>query len=286
MPLNYDDLLAARIPPKAQAYSERDAILYALGVGFGHDPLDERELDFVYERRLKTLPTYAATLAWTRFADIDLGYTYAKLVHGEQRMVIHQPLPTSGEVVSQLRVKDAVDRGSAKGATLYFERELRDKASGALLSTTIMTIFARADGGFGGPERPVLQSHQIPDRRPDAVCELKVSPRAALIYRLNGDVNPLHVDPATARAAGFDRPILHGLATYGVIGGAVLRTVCDYDPTRLVELDGRFSSPVFPGETIVTELWVDGETVSLRAASKESGATVFNNGRARVKAPA
>jgi len=282
MALDYDTLLAANIPAKEQVYTERDTILYALGVGFGHDPLDERELRFVYERDLQAPPTYASTLAWTRFADVDVGYTYTKLVHSEQRMIIHQSLAPAGEVVSQLRVKDAVDRGSEKGALIYFERTLREKNSGALISTTTLTLLARADGGFGGPAGPVLEPHPIPERAADLVVEQRVSPRAALIYRLNGDVNPLHVDPAAARASGFDRPILHGLATYGVIGGVVLRSVCDFDSTRLKELDGRFSSPVFPGDTVVTELWIDGETVTLRAKSKETGATVFNNGRARV----
>ena len=285
MTLNYDRLLAAEIPGKEQDFSDRDTILYALGVGLGQDPLDERQLSFVYERDLKSLPTYASALAWTRFADVDLGYSYAKLVHGEQRMVIHTPLPPRGAVVSQLRVKDAVDRGPEKGAILYFERTLRDKASGELISTQVLTIFARADGGFGGPERPILLSHPIPERSPDLVCELKVSPRAALIYRLNGDVNPLHIDPAVARKAGFERPILHGLATYGFIGHAVLKSICDYDPSRLLELDGRFSSPVFPGDTIVTELWVDGETVSLRAKAAERDVVVFSAGRALVTSP-
>lgn len=285
MALNYDRLLEADIPEKRQVYGERDTILYALGVGLGRDPLDERELAFVYERDLKALPTYASTLAWMRFAEVDLGYTYTKLVHGEQRMVIHQPIPPSGEVVSRLRVKDVVDRGADKGAIIYFERTLHAEATGELISTMILTLFARADGGFGGPERPILPSHPVPERKPDSVCELTTSPRAALIYRLNGDMNPLHVDPAAARAAGFERPILHGLATYGVIGHAVLKSLCDYDAERLVELDGRFSSPVYPGDTVITELWVDGDTVSLRAKSKESGATVFNNGRALLKPP-
>lgn len=282
MPLDYDRLLAAPPVRKDQELSERDTIIYALGVGLGMDPVDERQLSFVWERGLRALPTYASTLAWTRFADLGLGMTYTKIVHAEQRMVIHRPVPTSGAVYSELRVKDAVDRGADKGATLYFERVLRERTTDEAISTQILTILARADGGFGGPERPMLPLHMLPDRTPDLLCDLDVSPRSALIYRLTGDVNPLHVDPASARKAGFERPILHGLATYGFVGHAVLKAVLDYDPSRLLELDGRFSAPVFPGDRLQADLWIDGDSVSLRVRAPDRDVTVFNNGRAKI----
>lgn len=283
MALDYDRLAAAPAVRVDQIYSERDAIIYALAIGLGADPVDEHQLKFVYERDLQVLPTYASTLAWKRFAELDIGLTYAKIVHGEQRMTIHRPVPPSGAVYSELRVKDVVDRGAEKGAILYFERVLRDQADDTAISTQILTIFARADGGFGGPERPVLPSHPLPERGPDIVCSVPVSTRAALIYRLTGDVNPLHIDPEAARKVGFERPILHGLATYGVCGYAVLKMVLGYDATRLIELDGRFNAPVLPGDTLEADIWVDGDIVSLRVRVPAREAVVFNNGRALIR---
>lgn len=282
MALNYDQLLAAKIPDREQVFGTSDTILYALGVGLGDDPLDARQLNYVYEKNLQALPTYASTLAWKRFAEIDVGMTYAKMVHGEQRMVLHAPIPVSGVAVSRMRVRDAIDRGE-KGAVVYFERELIDKQTDTLISTQILTIFARADGGFGGPERPALPNHPIPERAPDIVLDVPASKRAALIYRLCGDFNALHVDPEVAKKAGFERPILHGLATYGLCGRLVLEGACDFDGSRLAEFDGRFSAPVFPGDTIRGEMWVDGDIVSLRAKAVEREAVVFNNGRAKIK---
>jgi acyl dehydratase len=283
MSLDYERLLSARIPDREQTYTERDTIIYALAVGVGAEPLDERQLDFVYEKKLHVLPTFASTLAWKRFAEIDIGLTYAKMVHGEQRMVMHRPVPPSGSVVSKMRVADVVDRGAEKGAVVYFERQLFDQTNQELISTQTLTIFARADGGFGGPERPILPSHSLPDRAPDIVQDIVVSPRAALLYRLCGDLNPLHIDPVVARKAGFDRPILHGLATYGYCGRLVLDVVCGGDPDRLTGLEGRFSAPVYPGETIRGEIWVDGDVASLRVKAVERDAVIFNNGRAVVK---
>lgn len=283
MSLDYERLLRARIPDREQTYTERDTIIYALAVGAGGDPLDESQLGFVYEKKLRVLPTFASTLAWKRFAEIDIGLTYSKMVHGEQRMVLHRPVPASGSVISKMRVADVVDRGAEKGAVVYFERQVFDQANRELISTQILTIFARADGGFGGPERPILPSHALPDRAPDLIEDVVVSPRAALLYRLCGDLNPLHIDPAVARKAGFDRPILHGLATYGYCGRLVLDAVCGGETDRLTALDGRFSAPVYPGETIRGEIWIDGDVVSLRVKAVQRDAIIFNNGRAVVK---
>ena len=283
MPINYDEMLAAPAVRTEQTYTARDTIIYALGVGLAMDPVDERQLPFVWERDLQTLPTWAATLAWKRFAELDLGLTYTKLVHAEQRMVLHRPVPGEGSVYSDLRVKDVVDRGAEKGAIIYFERILREKGSDEAISTQILTILARADGGFGGPDRPRLDNHVLPERAPDEVVSLDCSARSALIFRLTGDVNPLHIDPVTARKAGFERPILHGAATYGYVGHAVLKAVLDYDASRLLELDGRFSAPVLPGDQLEADIWVDGHVVSVRVRAPEREVTVFNNGRALIR---
>jgi acyl dehydratase len=159
---------------------------------------------------------------------------------------------------------------------------VHDKQTGELYTTITQTTFARGDGGFGGPQRPSPAPHAIPERAPDAVCDLPTRPEMALIYRWNADMNPLHSDPAVAAKAGFPRPILHGLATFGVAGHAILKTMCGYDPARFKSIAGRFSSPVYPGETIRTEMWRDGPVVSFRARLAERDVIVLNNGRAEI----
>ncbi len=175
-----------------------------------------------------------------------------------------------------------IDKGEGKGALVYSERKVTDKASGELLATLTQTTFCRADGGFGGPPREAPAPHPLPERAPDLVCDLPTRPEMALIYRLSGDVNPLHAEPEFAKAAGFPRPILHGLATFGVAGHALLKSVCGYDPARLAAMAGRFSAPVYPGETIRTEIWRDGKVVSFRARVLERDVVAINNGRAEI----
>ena len=284
MAIDYDKLLALTIPDAEQAYGPKECILYALGVGLGLDPVNEDELPFVYEKNLKVLPTQGSVLAspgfWLR--DLDTGIDWVKLVHGEHSMVLHKELAGSGTLTSKTRVLDIVDKGEGKGAIVYSERTLFDKATGDLVATIVQTTFCRGDGGFGGPPRPQRPVHAIPDRAPDLICELATRPEAALIYRLSGDPNPLHVDPAVAKAAGFPKPILHGLATFGVAGHAVLKSVCGYKPARLKSIAGRFSAPVYPGETIRTEMWRDDAVVSFRAKVVERDTVAINNGRAEV----
>lgn len=281
MPVNYDKLMAYAPDPVEQTYTVRDTMLYALGVGLGYDPLDEDQLKFVYEENLRSLPMMAGVLGYLRVADMNLGINYAKVLHGDQKTVFAKPIPIEGSVTSQLKIQNIIDRGE-KGATIYVDRDLFDNASGDLLATVTMGIVARGEGGFGGPNTTMPTLHQIPDREPDAVVELPTLPQAALIYRLSADYNPLHADPKVAAKVGFERPILHGLATYGVAGHAVLRGICGYDTTKFKSLSGRFSAPVFPGETIRTDLWKDGETVSFRSHSVDRNIVVINNGKADV----
>jgi acyl dehydratase len=285
MAIDYDKFLALKIPDAEQSYDSKDCILYALGVGLGLDPVNEDELPFVYEKNLKVLPTQGTVLAspgfWLR--ELDTGVDWVKVVHGEHSMVMHKPLAGSGTVTSKTRVLDVIDKGEGKGAIVYSERTLSDKVSGDLVCTIVQTTFCRGDGGFGGPPRPQRPVHVIPERAPDLVCELATRPEAALIYRLSADLNPLHADPAVAKAAGFPKPILHGLATFGVAGHAVLKMVCGYDPARLASIAGRFSAPVYPGETIRTELWRDGDVVSFRAKVVERDVVAINNGRAALR---
>jgi acyl dehydratase len=283
MAIDYDRLTSLTIPEVTQTYGPKDCILYALGVGLGLDPLDEHELAFVYEKSFRVLPTQACVLGYPGFwlRDLDTGVEWRKVVHGEQSLVLHRPLRSSGTVIGRTRIVDIVDKGVGKGAIIYVERILRDAADGAPIATVLQTTFCRGDGGFGGPVRPQPKPHDLPERPPDRVVDMPTAPNAALIYRLSGDYNPLHADPAAAREAGFPRPILHGLATFGVAGHAVLRALCDYEPARMRSIQGRFSAPVYPGETIRIELWGE-ETVSFRARVVERDVIAINNGRAKI----
>ncbi|MBZ0139617.1 MAG: MaoC family dehydratase N-terminal domain-containing protein [Pseudorhodoplanes sp.] len=285
MPIVYDKLLTLKIPDVEHAYTDKDTILYALGVGLGYDPLNADELAFVYERNLKPLPTFATTLAFPGFwiRDLDTGIDWVRLVNGEQGVTLHRPLDSHGTVIGRTRIVEVVDKGAGKGALVYTERKISDKASGALIATVTQTTFCRGDGGFGGPPREAPPPHAIPERVPDLICELPTRPETALIFRLSGDRNPLHVDPAVANAAGFPRPILHGLASFGVAGHALLKSVCGYDPTPLASIYGRYSAPVFPGETIRTEIWHDGAVISFRARVIERDVIAINNGRAELR---
>jgi acyl dehydratase len=285
MPIDYDKLLALKIPEVEHRYDDKDAILYALGVGLGYDPLDGEQLAFVYEKNLKVLPTFAAALGYPGFwiRDYPTGIDWVRIVNGEQAVTLHRPLAPAGTVIGRTRILDVIDKGADKGALIYSERKVSDKASGTLIATVTQTTFCRGDGGFGGPRRESPPAHPIPERAPDLVCDLPTRPEMAAIYRLSGDRNPLHIDPAVANAAGFERPILHGLATFGVVGHAVLKGMCGYEPARLVSFGGRFSAPVYPGETIRTEMWRDGGVVSFRAHAVERNVVAMNNGRAEVR---
>lgn len=285
MTIVYDKLLSLDIPEVVQTYTEKDAILYALGLGLGRDPLNADELPFVYERAIKLLPSFALVLGWPGFwaRDLDTGIDWVKLVAGEQGLTLHRPLKPRGTVVGKTRVTEIIDKGPGKGALVYSERVVVDRATGERIATATQTTFCRGDGGFGGPPRQAPPVHPMPERAPDQVCDLSTRPEAALVYRLSGDPNPLHVDPAVANAAGYPRPILHGLATFGIAGHAILKSLCGYEPERLAAIAGRFSAPVFPGETIRTEIWREGTVVSFRARVLERDVIALNNGRAEVR---
>lgn len=284
MTIDYDRLMSLPIPDVEQSYTRRDTMLYALGLGLGQDPLDPRQLRFVYEDGLRMVPTQAVMLGYPGFwiRDLDTGIDWIKVVHGEQDLTIHRDLPVEGRVVGQSRVTSVIDKGANKGAVVVVRREVFDMATGDHLASMDAMTFCRGDGGFGGPTAPSQPPPSLPDRAPDAVISLPTLPQAALIYRLSGDYNPLHADPDVAGRAGYARPILHGLATYGVACHAVLQAVCGYDPARLRSIGARFSSPVFPGETITADIFVDGDTVAFRALVVERDVIVLQHGRASV----
>ena len=281
MTIDYDTLLNWPFPEIEQTYTEKDSILYALGVGLGNDPLDERQLRYVFEEpELIALPTMAAVLGtpgfWLREA--STGVTWETLLHGEQGIELHRPLPSAATVVAQTRVTDILDKGEGRGALIYTERHIQNRNTGESLATLTSTTVARSDGGFGGPSVTQPRPHPLPDRPADRVCDLTSVPQAALIYRLSGDPNPLHASPEVARSAGFDAPILHGLCTLGIAGHAVLKSCLDYEAQRFHSMQLRFSAPVYPGETIRTEMWLEGNNISFRAIATERNIVVLNNG--------
>jgi acyl dehydratase len=285
MPLDYAKAMALQSEGQEFHYTDRETMLYALGIGFGADPMNADELPFVFENGLKAMPTLATVVAWGAGRTMETGINFLMVVHGEQRLAVHRPMPTQAIITADWRLTHCIDKGPGKGAILVGETVLKDKASGEKLVTLTSSTFARADGGFGGPSDGGPTPHEVPTRAPDAVCELPTRPDQALIYRLSGDRNPLHADPGFAKAAGFERPILHGLCTYGVTARAVLQSFCGFDPTAIIGHDVRFSAPVFPGETIVTRMWKDGSIVSFEAGVKERpGVTVIKNGKTTLAA--
>ncbi len=278
-------IVGKMIARRESAYRTEDSILYALGLGFGADPTDMNQLRFVYERNIQTLPTMNLVLGYPGFWLKDPKYQadWQQVLHAEEKLIIHNPLPPAGMVVGETYVDEIVDRGPGKGAFIYQRKEVRSESDGTLFAEVISNILARGDGGFGGPPSTRPKPPALPDRDPDSVCDLPTMPQQALLYRLCGDMNPLHADPVVARDAGFERPILHGRSTMGVALHAVLRTYCDYDPTRIKSISLRFSAPFLPGETLRTELWLASPKVYFRSIALERGVVVLNNGQVELK---
>ena len=285
MPLEYDKLLSTVENDLPFSYTDADTMLYALAIGMGRDPLDTRELAYVYEQgeSLKTVPTLATILVPDMFPQ-GLGWDYSQILHSEQRLTLYRPLPPAAELKINKRVVDAFDRGPARGALVLLEAEGRRASDDTVLFTMGCSIMARGDGGFGGPRGKGIPPHRVPRREPDLSCDIDTREDQALLYRLTGDRNPLHADPQRAHALGFERPILHGLCTFGVACNAVLQTICDYDHTLIEQFDARFSSPVSPGDTITTDMWQDGNVISFSCTVKDRGEVVLRNGKCTLKA--
>lgn len=284
--MNLEKLLNWPFKPLEHSLEPRDCMLYALGIGIGADASAPADLQFCYEKDLKAFPALVNVVAhpggWITAPELEVDWV--KLLHGEQAFEIFQPLEPGKTYIGHYRVKDVLDKGEGKGALLFLEKELRDKETEELVSRVTSTYFLRGDGGHGGTISEAPQPHALPERPADQSLSLPTLPQAALIYRLSGDYNPIHADPKLAAKAGFDRPILHGLCTLAVATRAVLKAFADDDPARLRSLQLRFSAPVYPGETIVTEFWQDGEVISFRAKVAERDLVVLNNGRAVIGA--
>jgi acyl dehydratase len=280
MALDYDNVMSKVETDLPFTYTDRESILYALSVGMGQDPVDAKELAYVYEQGapLKTVPTLATALVPEMFP-VGLGWDYSRILHSEQRLQLYRPLPPAADLLLNKRVVDVFDRGPKLGALILLEAEGRLASDDTVLFTLGCTIVARGDGGFGGPKGKGIPPHRPPHREPDLSCDIPTRPDQALLYRLTGDRNPLHADPARAAEVGFDRPILHGLCTFGVACKAVLKTICDYDYTLIRQFDARFSAPVLPGDTITTDMWQEGDIVSFTCTVRERDAVVLRNGK-------
>jgi acyl dehydratase len=266
--------------PQPRSWDSKDALLYAVGVGAGlGSPL--KELAFTTENcegiEQQVLPTFGVLIAQAR-AGRSLGdFDRALLVHAEQSVELHRPLPVEGTVHTVSTVTGIYDKGS--GALVVSENVAADAATGEPLVTARSGVFIRGEGGFGG-SRGTDPPWERPDREPDQRVVMPTRPEQALIYRLSGDRNPLHVDPKFAARGGFSRPILHGLCTYGVTGRALLHALCDSDPARFLSMSGRFSRPVLPGESLTVSMWrQDGSDTVLFQTTKEDGVVVIDRGR-------
>jgi acyl dehydratase len=280
--LNLDAVRNFRFDAVTHAYSRKDTILYALGLGYGANPADPAELAFVYEDKLRIVPSLCCVLAhpgmWVR--NPDLGIDWLKMLHGEQSFEIHNPIPPEGTVVGTYENVAVEDKGAGKGAILHQIKKLNDKASGQLLATVRSVLFMRGDGGCGGFGEVPEAARPLPESAPSSACEIATLAQSALIYRLSGDYNPIHADPKAAAKAGFEAPILHGLCTLGVATRALLTTFANGAPERLKSLSVRFSRPVFPGETIRTEFFGAGGEIRFRSRVVERDVIVLDRGSA------
>jgi acyl dehydratase len=282
MPIDREKALAHRFPSGRGGYGRDDVILYQLGVGAGVPPSDPNELAYTYEEKLKVLPSFATVARSGASASIfevpGLEFDPRLLLHGEQDVEIHRPLPPEAKLDGRSRIADVFDKG--KAALVIVEVAASDDAGP--LYTNRMSLFLRGEGGFGGPRGPEV-GNEAPSRAPDGVIESHTLPQQALIYRLCGDKNPLHCDPDFAKAGGFDRPILHGLCSYGIVCKAIVDAVLGGEPQRVARWQARFRGVAFPGETYETRWWREGERILVEAWSRDRAQIILSNGCVTVR---
>jgi len=284
MPIDVEKAMSAELKQIPYEYTEKDVILYALGVGAGVPPTDKNQLKFTYENGLKVLPTFGVIPPFSALMGVagmpGMSFNPMMLLHGEQYLEIcKHPVPKKGKLINKPNIKGIYDKG--KGALVLLEC-VSETEDGDAVFKNVFSLFIRGEGGFGGESGP-KPGNFPPEREPDKVVEMKTLPQQALVYRLSGDMNPLHVDPNMAAVGGFDKPILHGLCTFGHVGRAVLEEYCECDPAKFKSIQVRFSSHVFPGETIVVEMWKEGEdTVILKAKTAERGLDVITNAAVKL----
>lgn len=287
--MNLEYLKQRSFAPAEQRWNWKDCALYAMGIGYGIDPLDERELDFVYEQRAQqVVPSFCVVLCWPELwqADPAAEVDWTRTLHGEQRFTLHRPLDLAGAVRAAYHVVAVQDKGPGRGAVIWFDTELMDAVTGEPIASLRSTQFMRAEGGCGSWREPVDPVPPIADAaKPMGSIDYTTLRRQALLYRLSGDYASLHADPAVARRGGFEEPILHGLANMGMACRAILERFCPEDPSRLVEMSVRFVAPAYPGETLRVEFVRDGRGVRFRARSVERDLLLLDRGEFRLSTP-
>lgn len=284
MPIDPSKALGAEIKGGSFSWDKDRIILYHLGVGAGVPQTDPNELTYTYEQNLKVLPSFGVIPAFGSLGGVGqvpgLQFNPVMLLHGEQDLEIKKPIPTAGEVETSGKVSGIYDKG--KAALVVMETETRLKGDSDPLFVNRFSLFLRGEGGFGGDSGPAA-GNEAPDRAPDGTVESKTLPQQALLYRLSGDKNPLHADPGFAKMGGFDVPILHGLCSYGIVCKAVVDNALGGDTSKVARYQARFAGVVFPGETIVTSFWKDGNRILINASTKERGTPVITNAAITVK---
>lgn len=277
MPIDLERVVGAMLPATTYRWSEDDVILYQLAIGAGSDPVDARELTYVYERGLRVLPTFAVIPPMNVLRGLlsvpGLSYNPALVLHGEHEIELHGAIPSTCSVTSTGQITDIYDK--RKAAVVVVEIKSTD-ANDKLLFVNRCSIFLRGEGGFNGPPGP-RSTREHPERAADLEVETRTLPQQALLYRLCGDKNPLHADPEFAKMAGFERPILHGLCSFGIAGKAVVDHGLDGDVERLRTFSVRFRDVVYPGETIITSMWREPGRILVQARSKERDSLVLSN---------
>jgi acyl dehydratase len=277
MPIDPSKALGADLGEGQNSWGPDDIILYHLGVGAGDPPTEDSELEYTYEKNLKVLPSYAVIPTFGAMGGMGavegLEFNFAMLLHGEQEIILHKPIPTAAKVTSRGKVAELWDKG--KACLCVLEIDTKDE-NGEPLFTNRYSLFLRGEGGFGGEPGPKA-GNQAPERDPDGVIEQATLPQQALLYRLSGDKNPLHADPEFAKMAGFDKPIIHGLCSYGIVCKAVVDEVLGGDVTKVARYQARFAGVGFPGETYQISYWKEGNQILVNATSKERGAAIISN---------
>jgi acyl dehydratase len=283
MPIDPSKALGAKTGEGTSEWTRDQVILYHLGVGAGDPPTDASELEYTYEKNLKVLPSFGVIPVFGSMGGLGaipgLEFNFAMLLHGEQDLEIHQPIPPEAKVTNRGEVKEIWDKG--KAALVVLEMVTSDE-SGAPLFTNRFSLFLRGEGGFGGEPGPKA-GNEPPDRDPDGVIDVPTLPQQALIYRLSGDKNPLHADPEFAKMGGFDKPIIHGLCSYGVVCKAIVDNVLGGDTEKVARWQARFAGVGFPGETYQIAYWQEGDRILVRASSKERGAPIITNAAVTVR---